>query len=115
MRIIRSLPMYARPFFLTLRVDNLPEIRKRQYENNAGVRAFRRNDAGYGAAQKRKTLAAFSAKRNAARVLMRRSIGKQIDLAGLESGQAVRVTSRAIQGTCRGAEQSSCRASFVTA
>jgi hypothetical protein len=25
--------MYARPFFLTLRVDNLPEIRKRQYKN----------------------------------------------------------------------------------
>jgi hypothetical protein len=32
-----------RIYFLKLSVNNLPEIKKRQYENNGAVRAPRRN------------------------------------------------------------------------
>jgi hypothetical protein len=41
MRFMRSLPMNAR-HFLTLRVNNLPEKRRRQYENKGDVRGSRR-------------------------------------------------------------------------
>jgi len=51
-----------RVYFLTLRVDNLPETERRQYENKKGVRVF-------DAKGKEKNCVAvlfFSAERNAA-------------------------------------------------
>jgi hypothetical protein len=48
-----------RVYSLTLHANNLPEIQKRQSENKAGVRPFRRNGVCSGAAKKRKTCVHF--------------------------------------------------------
>jgi len=46
-------------YSLTLHVDNLPEIEKRQSENKAGVRASRRDGVRSGAAKKEKLVSIF--------------------------------------------------------
>jgi hypothetical protein len=69
MRFMRSLPMNARLFFLTLLANNLPESGKRQYQNKGTCAPTRRDAVNRRAARKEKICAAiFSAKRNASPV-----------------------------------------------
>jgi hypothetical protein len=90
--------MYARLFFLTLRVpDNLPEIRKRQYENKGGVRASRRNHPIADRQENKNLALLFSAKRNAARNLTRCNIGKQLKWQGFAGHRTDRRLARGLQ------------------
>jgi hypothetical protein len=69
MRFMRSLPMNARLFFLTLPADNLPESGERQYQNKGTCARSRRDGFNHGTNEKKKNFTAiFSAKQNASAV-----------------------------------------------
>jgi hypothetical protein len=94
--------MYARLFFLTLRIaDNLPEIRKRQHENKAGVRARRRNGPIADRYGNKNFARLFSAKRNTARHLTRCNIGKPLKWRGYPGHRTDRRLARKIQARPR--------------
>jgi hypothetical protein len=64
-------------FFLTLRADNLPETRNRQYENKGGANLTRRHGVDCTTIRQEKNLRRhFSAKRKATRIPVRRNIAK---------------------------------------
>jgi hypothetical protein len=93
--------------------NNLPEIRKRQYENKGSVRASRRNRSIAGRYENKNVRRRFSAERNTTRDLTRCNIGKRLEWRGFAS----QCTDRRLHqrnlsaGTCRAPEQSSHRAS----
>jgi hypothetical protein len=68
MRFMRSLPMNARLFFLTLLANNLPESGERQYQNKGTCAPFRRDGFNHGTNEKKNFAAIFSAKQNASAV-----------------------------------------------
>jgi hypothetical protein len=53
MRFMRSLPINARPFFLTLLANNLPESGERQYQNKGTCAPSRRDGFNHGANEKK--------------------------------------------------------------
>jgi hypothetical protein len=69
MRFMRSLPINARLFFLTLLANNLPESGERQYQNKGTCAPVRRDGVNRRTTRKEKVCAAiFSAKRNASAI-----------------------------------------------
>jgi len=62
--------------------DNLPEIRKRQYENKSSVRASRRNCSITARHEKQKRALSFFRQAKYSAILTRRNIGKALELSG---------------------------------
>jgi hypothetical protein len=91
-------------FSLTLRaLNNLPEIRKRQYENKGGVRASRRSGSIADRHENKNVARSFSAKRNTARNLTRCNIAKQLKWQGFAGHRTDRRLAREIQARERAA------------
>ena len=83
MRFMRSLPMNARLFFLTLLANNLPESGKRQYQNKGTCAPTRHDAVNRRAARKKKfALPFFPPKEMPALFPVQRNIGTRLKPLG---------------------------------
>jgi len=81
MRFMRSLPINARLFFLTLLANNLPESGERQYQNKGTCAPVRRDGVNRRTTRKEKVCAAiFPPNEMPALFPVQRSIGTQLKL-----------------------------------
>jgi hypothetical protein len=81
MRFMRSLPINARLFFLTLLANNLPESGERQYQNKGTCAPVRRDGVNRRTTRKEKNCAAiFPPNEMPALFPVQRSIGTRLKL-----------------------------------
>jgi hypothetical protein len=81
MRFMRSLPMNARLFFITLLANNLPESGERQYQNKGTCARSRRDGFNHRTNEKKKILLpSFPPNKMPALFPVQRSIGTRLKL-----------------------------------